>query len=415
MSQSALLQGVLYNAEASYCENASSFGVALNLVELVDLSGCARRKTRVPFVPSMPFEGAQHYLEPFDGASVKLKMPLTGLGATAAGAVPSSDLVTFLGLMIGASANALATGGTLTGGTAVAPTTSMASGGVVGSMVRAGALGDGRFGGQFYAFSAHTGSALALYMAAAAVPTNGDLLYAGKMVYPLVASGAAFEAITTIRLRVLTSNGHYDLRGCFPLSAPVLTGLGLGETPMVEVTLGVGHVDTVSSTFPSATQPQRHAPNPVVNGSFAFQQVGTTTHARLTDLRKVDVDLGFSGMPIKGPGGNFEGQLYQACKRVPGQAHLAITLDKEATGTDTWWDRAELDPNTAPYYQALYSACCADGRAIGIYWPRLALCEAQPIQMNDDGWNRQRIKFEAQGVPAAADSLRGSPYRIAFA
>lgn len=414
MSQSALLQGVEYNAEGSFCENASSFGVSLNAVELVDLSGCARKKTRVPFVQSYPYEGAQHILEPFDGNSVKLKMPLTGLGATASGAVPSSDLVTLLGLLIGNSASGLATGTTFTGGTAAVPTTTAANGVVAGALVRGGSVADGKVGGQFVPVSGHATSSLTLLLAAAAAPANLDVLYASKMVYPSVLTAITFEAITTIRLRILTSNGHYILRGCFPLSAPVLSGLNPGETPMVEVTLGVSHVDSVSATFPSATAAQRHAPNPVVNGSLVLQQVGTTTYAAQA-YRKLEVDLGFTGMPIKGPGGNFEGQLYQACRRVPGQAYLTFTADKEANGTDTWWDRAELDPNTAVYYHAMLSLCCGDGRGIGLYWPRLALCEAQPIQINDDGWNRQRVKLEAQIGSTKTTDLTASPYRMGFA
>jgi hypothetical protein len=416
MSNSADLQGVLYNVEAAYCEDASTFGTALNLVEVVDLSSCAREKAPVPFVGSYPFEGVQHILQPFDGKSVRLKMPLTGLGATAAGAVPSSDLVTLLGLLIGNAANALATGGTLTGGTAGVPTTSMADGAVAGAMVRAGALADGRFGGHFHPLASHATSNLTLLLNAAAAPTNGDVLYSGKVVYPSCLTGASFESTTgaTIRLRVLTSNGHYDLRGCFLLSAPTLSGLSTGETPMIELELGVGHVDTVSSTFPSATAPQRHAPNPVASGAFVIQQVGTATRA-LEAIRSIEVDLGFSGAAIKGPGGNFEGQIYQLAKRIPGKPSLTIVVDKEATGTDTWWDRAAVDPNTAPYYHASYSACCADGRAIGIYWPRLAICAQQPIQINDGGWNRQRIKLEAQLGATRTTDLTASPYRLAFA
>lgn len=415
MSNSAALQAVLYASEAAFCEVSSTFGTALNLVENVDLAGLARGKTPVPIVKQYPFEGVQHIAEPFDGKTFKLKMPLTGLGATTAGAVPSSDLVTFLGLVIGNAGNALATGGTLTGGTAAVPTTSMASGAVAGALVRAGAIADGRFGGQFVPVGAHSGSALTLLLAGGGVPTNGDVLYSGKVVYPSVLTGPTFEAITSLRFRILTSNGQYDLRGCFPVGAPVLSGLNPGETPMVEVTFGVAHVTTASTTFPSATVSQKHAPNPVANGSFAIQQVGTTTRAVIDGFRKIEIDLGWTGVGIKGPGGNYEGQVIQSAKRVPGMPTLSVTIDKEATGTETWWDRAIVDPNTAPYWHAYYSACCADGRAFGIGWKRLAICDAQPIQINDDGWNRQRVKFEAQIGATKTTDLTASPYVLAFA
>lgn len=408
------LQAVHYSAEASFCEVSSTFDTALSLVSEVDLSGLARDLARVPILQQRPNEGVQHILMPFDGKRITLRGRLTGLGATAAGAVPSSALATFLGMLIGNVANGLATGTTFTGGTAVAATTTAATGGVAGSLLRGGAVGDGRWGGQFHLVDSHAASTLTLLMAAAAAPNNGDVLYAGKMVYPYALTPSQFELPTTFRLRVLTSNGHYDMRGCFPLSAPRLTGLNVGETPEWEVEVGVSHVDTTSQTFPSATAPERHASSPVVNNSFAIQQVGTTTHNR-EQIRSIAVELGWTGVGLKGPASNYEGQCYNGARRVPGIATVEVIVDKEATGTDTWWDRAEVDPNTRPYWQAVFTASAQDGRAVGMAWPRLALMESQPIQMSHEGFNRQRLKFEAQLGDITTTDLTASPYRLAMA
>lgn len=414
MSQYAALQAVLYEAEGAFCENvAFSAPIALSLVDTVDLGGLARARERIPIMQQAPYEGVQHALMPFDGMRITLKGPLAGVGATAAGAVPSSDLVTFLGLLIGNSASGLATGTTFTGGTAAVPTTTAANGVVAGAIVRGGAVGDAKVGGQMLPVASHAANALTLLLAAPAAPANGDVLYSSKMVYPTVLTGIGFETITSFRVRVITSNGVYNLRGCYPLSAPKFT-LSLGQIPMWECEIGVSHVDNTTATFPSATVPQRHMPGPIVNGSLALQQVGTTTRA-VEAVREFEIDLGFTGVGLKGFASNFEGQINTGCRRLPGMASAAFVVDKEAAGTDTWWDRAELDPTSAVFYHWVYTATAADGRAFGIYCPRAAIMEKQSIQVAHDGFNRQRVKLELQRGLTTTTDLTASPYRLAFA
>jgi hypothetical protein len=413
MTYAAELQTVLYASESSFCEVSSTFGTALSLVAEVDLSNLARDIADTPILKQRVFDDVAGVLMPFEGKSITVRGRLTGLGATAAGAVPSSDLAALLGLVVGNVGNALATGTTFDGtGTAVAPGTTAADGVAAGALVRMGALLDGRGGGQFHLAASHATSVLTLLMAAAAAPNNGDVLYAGKMVYPDALVPSELETMTSLRLRVLTSNGQYDLRGCYPMALR-FTGLGIGEIPEWELELGVAHVDTASTTFPSATVPQRHAGAPVVNGSFAIQAVGTTTRATL-DIRAIEVDLGFSGVGIKGLGGNYEGQVITACRRVPGVPTVSVVVDKEHTGTDTWWDLAEVDPNAIVWRNAVFSACCGDGRGVGMAWPSLRLMGKQPIQMNHEGRNRQRLTFRARTGATTSSDLEASPWRLAL-
>ena len=107
---------------------STSFGTALDLVSAVDLTNCARDIAPTMMLKQRPFDAVHGSLMPFEGKSVTLRGPLTGLGATAAGAVPSSDLATLLGLFCGNVSSALATGTTFTGGTATIATTTAASG-----------------------------------------------------------------------------------------------------------------------------------------------------------------------------------------------------------------------------------------------------------------------------------------------
>lgn len=411
MSNNAELLNVLYTTEGSYCENLATFGTALPLIDQVDLSGLSREKQMINFTKQYAHEGYQDVLMPFMGKSVKLTGRLTGLGATAVGAVPTSDMVVFLGFLVGNSAIGLATSTTFTGGTAAVPTTAVVSGVVAGSLVHGGAIGDARVGGQWLPVATHATSSLTLLLAAPGIPSNGDVLFGSRIVHPSESPGVA-EVLASFRMQVLTANGHYILRGCSMQDFKV-TGLSPGELPQWEATIGVAHVVSNSSTFPSATVAQKHSSTPVANGSFAYNVVGTT--ARLTETaRSVTLTLGDTGECLVGTGGNFEGQVYQSCRRKPGKTTIELVLDQEATGTNTWRDRANLDPNTAPFYHGVYSISCADGRAVGIYFPRLKLVN-EPIQINDGGYNRTRVTFEALKGITDTTELTRSNWRMGFA
>lgn len=410
MGNVAELQDVLYNTEASFAEVATTFGTALPLIEAMDLSGLARDMPEQPIVRSRPWQGTQHVLMPWEGKSVKAKFRMTGLGASALGAIPSSDLATFLGLIVGNVANGLATGTTATGGTAAVPTTTAASGVAAGAMVRVGAIGDTRGGGEFLAASAHASNSLTLLMAAAAALNSGDVIGASKMIYPYCLTPSQFEQGTSFRLRVLTSNGKYDLRGCFPLSAPRFTGVDIGGVPEFEIDIGVAAVVTNTDTFPSATVPQRHASSPVTNGTFQFQVVGTTTRAVKT-IREISFELGFSGEGIKGPGGAHEGQVYQTWRRKAGYAGLEFVVDND--GPNTMRALATADAISRSSYQALWSMNCADGRGFAIYWPNLKFA-GEPLQINHAGYNRERVRMTAHLGGTLTTDLTASPWRMAM-
>jgi hypothetical protein len=413
MANDATLQDVLYNTEIAWAEVATTFATALPLIEAVDLSGLAREMQPQPIVRSRPWQGVQHVLMPWEGKSIKLRFRMTGLGASAAGAAPASDLATFLGLIIGNVSNGLATGTTFTGaGTAAAPGTTVANGALAGALLRGGQIADGRVGGEFLAVSSHAANVLNLLMAAAAAPNNGDVLYASKMIYPSCLTPSSFETPTSFRLRILTSNGKYDLRGCFPLSPPRFAGVDIGGVPEFDLDVGVSAVVTNTDTFPSATVPQRHASSPVTNGTFQFQQVGTTTRATKA-IRSISFDLGFTGEGIKGPGGLHEGQVYQTARRKPGMATLDFVVDND--GPNTMRALAIADPLSRTSWQALWSLNCADGRGFAIYWPNLRFCKVEPLQVNEGGYNRERVSMEAQLGPTLTSDLTASPWRIAMA
>jgi hypothetical protein len=409
----AELQAVLFNAETAWAEIVNTFGTALPLIDSVDLSGLARRKERIPHMRQYGNEGYQDIMMPWDGASITLRGRLPGLGATAAGAVPSSDMVTLLGRLIGATLEGLATGTTFTGGTATVPTTTAANGAAAGALVRGGSIGDGRVGGQWLPVASHAGNDLTLLLAAPVAPDNADVLYASRMVHPNESPGV-MEEVDSFRLRVLTANGHYTLRGCFPLSGPRITGTSPGEVLGWEADIGVAAVETASATFPHATATQRHAGSPVTNGSIAYGTVGSTTRSEFA-VRSFTMTTELACEGIRGPGGDIEGQLFQTAKRTSAGCMLELVIDAPATGTYTWRTEFTGDPNAAVYWQLVASFTVADGRAVGAYFPNLVLVEEEPIDVNDGGFNRLRLKFRSNTNTGGATELERSAWRLAFA
>lgn len=409
MSQASILQAVLYNTEASVGDpTVSTFGTALPLIDTVDLAGLARKKVKNPHIKQYMNEAHHDQLAPFDEQKITLKGRLVGMGATCAGAVPSSDLWTFLGVLLGTLGNGLATGGTATGGTATAIGTSMASG-ADGGLVRLGAVGDGRGGGQWIPVNTHAASSLVPFIAIPAAANNGDVLYSSKVLYPTEDPG---ETPTSIRLKVMTSNGQFILRGCqLAENGFRITGSMPGGVLEWEADLTVAHVSTTSSTFPSATVPQRHAGGPaLVNGSVAIVAVGTTTRTTY-QAREVGLAFGVGCMAIKGPEGGSEGQVITAYRRTSNSLVITVVVDAEAAGTHTWRTAFDADPNTAAvYYQVLLSLLVHDGRGLGLYAARCKLCDVQPMQMSHEGFNRVRLTFEATTRTTESSAQRRSSW-----
>ncbi|HMG21786.1 MAG TPA: hypothetical protein VK607_10730 [Kofleriaceae bacterium] len=413
MSNSSELQNVLYTEEDEFCEDLSTATTALPLIDTVDVTSLGRPFQRINHIRQFANDGAHDVAMPFQG-TVQLKGNLTGLGSSAAGAVPASDMVTFLGLLVGADVTGLATGGTFTGGSATDPTTSMVNGVVAGGLVRGGQIADGRVGGQWLAVNAHALSALDLLIAAAVAPAAADVLYSSRLVHPNESS-PLFDQPRTFRMLVQTANGHFLCRGCF-LTEFALTGLSPGEIPGWQATIGVAHVESTSTTFPSATRPQRHAATPAVTGSLVMARAGSTIR-RLESARSFSMSFGFRGNGLVGTGGNFEGQLWQAARRTPGDGTtIDMVVDAEATGTNFWLDEAmSLATGDPGYWQMLYTVSSLNGRAVGIYLPKLTLTGTMPTQIMDGGYNRVRLGFRALANDAGVSELQRSAWRIGFA
>lgn len=374
----------------------------------VDVSGLTQPKIDVDIVRqrmndhAVPVRGAQ-------GGSVTLQFMLPGLGGTTAGAVPASDMATFLGLVFGTSAQSAASGTTATGGTVTVPTTTASGTISPGAMVRIGAITESRGRGQAYAVATHATTNLTLLNAMVGAPNNGDVVYTGRMVYPYEDPTTAGD-VSSIRLGLRTANQQYICRGCYPTAAS-FTDLGPGQQPKVSVTFGVASWESANDTFPVTTTLQTHSGMTVAGGSLFYNTVGTAT--RVTrDIRSFELSIEMETIPLMGPGGNTNFQATVAARRARQTAMVSWTEDAEAAGTSTPASLWDSDENSAINKHVLYTLNTRDGGSAAFYFPNLQQTGERPTQMDANGLNQVKYAFRAATGPTSTSALTLSSWRL---
>jgi hypothetical protein len=406
-SKSSQLGALLYATESSFGETTTTTGIRLRPIGQVayDLQ---HPGSKIDILKQRPNEGVPYVRGPM-GGSLSFTLNLTGLGGTAAGAAPASALSVLLGYVFGTVATGLATGDTATGGTAAVPTMTGATGTTAGGMVRIGAKGDTRGDGQWVAVGTHSGSNLTLLTAAPAAPNNGDVVYASRMVYPSQAPGT-YETLQSVRFRFQSAQQQYVCHGCYPTAAEF--NIEVGQIPTVRLTYAVSWWEEVNETFPDATSVQDHAAAPVTGGSMFINAVGTTTRNTVV-ARSVSMTVGMNNQGEMGVGGYDEHQAIVGCNRGPADVTVEMVVDSEAAGTNTYGALFDVSENSRINRHALYSMSVGDGRAVGIYWPNLAMVD-KPTQFDDGGVLRRRLRFEAQTGTTTTSDLTLSPWRLAL-
>jgi hypothetical protein len=408
-SKSSALGALLYGTESNFGETTTTTSVRLRPLGAVTYD-LKYEGMKQEILRQRPNEGVPYVRGPM-GGSISFTMHLTGLGATCAGAAPASALATLLGYAVGVTATGLATGDTMAGaGTASAPTTTGASGTTAGALVHIGAKGDTRADGQWVAVSSHSASTLNLLTAVPSTPNNGDVLYSSRMVYPSQTTGT-YETITGLRFRFLSAQQQYLCHGCYPTA--IEFNIEVGAVPTVKLTYAVSWWELVNGTFPDTTSVQDYAAAPVAGGSMFINAVGTATRNTIV-ARSVSMSVAFNNQGEPGVGGYNEHQLVVGANRGPGAVMVEMTIDSEAAGTDTYGDLFDVSENSRINRHALYSMSVGDGRALGIYWPNLTQTE-KPIQMDDGGVLRKKLRFEALTGTTTTTDLTLSPYRIGMA
>lgn len=406
-SKSSALGALLYATESAFGETTTTTGTRLRPIGpvTVDLQHPGQK---IDILKQRPNEGVAYVRMPMSG-TISFTVNLTGPGATSVGAAPASALATLLGTVFGTTGTGLATSDTTTGGTAAIPTMTGATGVTAGGMVRIGAKGDAACDGQWVAVGTHAGSNLTLLTAAPGAPANGAVVYSSRMVYPSQAAGT-YETVASVRFRYQSAQQQYVLHGCYPTAAEF--GIEVGSIPTVKLTYACAWWETVNATFPDATAVQDFGAAPVAGGSMFINAVGTTTRATVV-ARSVSMTVGLNNVGEPGVGGVDEHQVIVGCNRGPGQVMVEMVIDSEAAGTDTYGDLFDVSENSRINRHALYSMSIGDGRAVGIYWPNLAMID-KPVQFDDGGVLRKRIKFEAFTGTVTTSDLTLSPWRLAL-
>lgn len=406
-SKSSAVAALLYETETNFGETTTTTATRLRPIGQVSYD-LTHEGSEIDILRQYPNEGVAPVRGPM-GGSISFTLNLTGLGGTAAGAAPASALATFLGTVFGSTATGLATGDTATGGTASVPTMTGATGATAGGMVRIGAKKDAKGDGQWVAVGTHSSNNLTLLTAAPGSPANGDVVYASRMVYPSSAPGT-YETLSSVRFRFQTAQQQYVCHGCFPTAAEL--SIDVGAIPTIRLTYAVSWWEEVNDTFPSATSVQDFAGAPVTGGSMFINAMGTVTRNTIV-ARSVSMAIAMNNTAEMGVGGYDEHQAVVGCNRGPMKVTVDMVLDSEAAGTNTYGALFDVSENSRVARHALYSMSIGDGRAVGIYWPKLWQL-GMPTQMDDGGVLRRRLRFRADMGDTSTSDLTRSCFRIAM-
>ncbi len=405
------LGAVEFADETLFGENVNTWDGRLPVLGRVDTTGLKQPKVEIDIARQRLNEGTQDLRGPM-GGEVSMEFVLPGLGSTCAGAVPSSDMATFLGYVFGTSATSAASGTTYTSAADGDTLTTVASGTfTAGSMCRIGALGDTDGEGQFYAIQSHSGTTLQLLNETTTTATTG-VVYTGRMVYPRESPSTAGD-ITSLRFSIRTANQQYRLHGCYPTSG-TFSDLGPGKQPKVRVTFAVAWWETANETFPVSTTMQTHAGTVVAAGSLFYNAVGTDTYA-VRSVRDFEISVSMENVPLMGPGGVNEFQAIVGARRVKQRAMVSWVEDAEAAGTntiDTHWTTSE---NSIVNKHALYTLCTRDGASAGFYFPNLVVVGDRPVQAEMNGLNTVRWNFRADTGTTTTTDLTMSSWRLCMA
>jgi hypothetical protein len=359
-------------------------------------------------------DGTKHIQGPM-GGTLKTRTYLTGHGSsTAGGGLALSAYETFLGNVIGNATLSSTAGTTASGGTATALTTAAANGFGAGALFRLGVLGDGRGNGQAGMVVSHAANTLTSAIAFDAAPSGTDPVYSGANLYP--SENPTTTSVTSYRMRVITANDKYELHGCVPV-AYTITELNTGQAPVIEITWAIAWWKRVTTgTFPSVLATEPSLPAPVAAGSFFFNTVvaGTPTATRnklvVRDF-KFETTMGMETQ--NGPGGFDPNQVMVSARRTEDKFKITFMVDAEANTASPAMDTAWLQTGTT-FHHACYNLNAVDGKGVTLYFPKLEVCGARPVQKIDSNVNRYEVTAYAYTGQVTTSDLTLSAFRMLF-
>lgn len=412
MSNPFSLMEINYEVESSASalgENIDTVATyKLHLREPVDTSGMEQKKIASGTVSTYRGEPGDWILGTFE-PTFKTKLALPGHGSTTAGAITITALETLLGLVFG-NAVTTATGSTLTGGTANAPTTTDSGTLDAGDICFIGALGDADGEGQAYPIATHVTTTLTLLVDTQGAVANGAVRYGGTTIYPH--SSPTSTDITGVRMAIASANTQYLAHGCVP-TAVAISGLNPGEVPMIDITWTAAWFEYTSSTFPSVVASDTFNPAPTAAGSLVVNTVGTSTNSSATRraYRDMSIEIDLGTILCRGPGGYNAYQDIVAAKR--GQDSCKLTWSEYAEATTTSPELPGFGTATNRKH-AILTLSTNDGSRVAFYFPSLRVSNV-PRQIDIGGINGYRIECMAGVGPTTTSALTLSKWRMHLA
>lgn len=393
-----------FEAESSWAESTDTFTQHLQLLGEPIMPSDIQSRIDQGITQQYSEEGKLGVRGPWQG-EFTVETALVGHNTTTAGALTTHRLYDLLGIVVGAN-DSTQEGGTVQTGTSATQFSTTGVTSITGGMLRVGSLGDARGGGQFGVVDDNAGS-ITLLNALPAAPNSADVVYAGLMVYPR--EGGTFATVLSTRWLLMTANGQWKARGCFPTSI-TFSGLNAGEMPRMSITFGVSRWEEANETFPSASAASGTEGHAIVAGGSCFlQDVGTTTRQTF-GVRDFSLTINMETQPLLGCGGQDEYQTIVGARRIRSSASFSLLIDSEASGTNTLND---IFTGT-DLQHCLMTLSAVDGKAIGFYFPN---CRATNYVTQEavDGLNRRRINFEALTGTDTSNERTMASWRLALA
>ena len=402
-----------WSAESSFADTSADT-VSTHMIlrdDAIDLSGLSRPLVDRGGVYMVMNDGEPNVPGAYGAGSFTTTFDLYGHGTTTAGALTQTNLHKLLAHVFG-GADATNNGG-VDAGTGDADSLNTDGGSELftpGAMLRVGALGDGRGGGQCYAVDATTGTpntVIDLLTGMSGAANDGDVVYAMQHIWPatvdsesiLASSGAT--ANNTLRIALKSANLQYICRGCVA-TAVELSGLSAGEIPQIAITWQCVAWEPISTTFLAARTTADNYPSVTAAGSLFLQAYGTSTRA--TDIaRNFSFTVGMQTQALMGSGGASAGQNIVGWRRLPARSSISFDVEAEAvTASPTWHTYHSSDPNAITLKHVLLTLNPHDGRAIGLYFPRCRPSASVPTQNAVDNLNYVTVTLEPLATESAS-------------
>ena len=391
---SSRLQWLGYKTESTWGENVATMTTPFVVPHngMIDLTNFSPVMIDSPRAVQWKNEQHRGVPGPFGtDASFTFEMDLFGAEGATTGAVTLTDMTNLLGYVIGAvTAGGAGTTASGTGSTTSITTTSSATFSA-GQMGRAGAAGDGKGNGQWFAATSHVTTTLTVKNAMQAATASTDVVY-GAATISTAETTCTFAypggALQSLRYQIQTADGQFLCHGCYP-KAVSFSGLMPGEVPKASITMGVSWVEMVAVTWPNATAATTSRAVPVGAAEVQLQVYGTTTR-NVIACRSLAINFTLGVMPIIGYNSVNALQTCVGATRTQDTCTIDLVIDGVGTAS-TWWDAFQ----TNAAYHLIAGLSTAATTAVGFYFPRLLWTGKRPTQIDGGGLNRIALQFKA--------------------